>query len=66
MSQLWWIEKNGKLLKYGRYLQIVAVGKNWIYEVGAPVLFYSKKEAVKHCKEGEKPVKVRIVREGEK
>lgn len=66
MKQLWWIEKNGKLIKNGRSLQIVTVGKIWILESGAPNLFFSRKKAAEHCREGEKPVKVRIVREGEK
>ena len=64
MKPLWWIEKkDGTLAPLGRAWDFL---DQMIVEGGGPTLFYSKSAAQRVCCDGERPVKVRLVRDKEK
>lgn len=57
-DQLWWIEKpNKQLVTYGR-----TIYRDGIYEGGSPNPFWTRRDATAHCRDGEKPVKVKIIK----
>ena len=53
----WWIEKNGKLATLGRIKR-----DDKILDSGVPQLFFGKRDAADHCRIGEIPVKVKLVK----
>ena len=57
-DEYWWIEKNGILAKNGRRLD----GNGRIWESGGPTIEYTKRYVQMICREGERPVKVRITK----
>ncbi len=52
----WWLKGRKGLVEVGRKIKN---GESW--DTGCPNLQYSAKNAQKLCREGEKPVKVKII-----
>ena len=57
----WWIEdENGQLVQYGRE---ILSGETRIWDGGAPNVGWYRRDVKSLCRKGERPVKVRMVRE---
>lgn len=60
----WWIEEsNGKLLESGRRFLFEDFNEVKV-SVGCPNLQFTKRQAKRLCRDGEKPVKVRLEKYG--
>lgn len=63
IERFWWVEgPDGELARVGRWYD---EDFNTVFEHGIPNLQRTMIEAEKLCKEGEKPVPVKIVKESE-
>lgn len=62
-DEYWWIEdKHGKLITVGRTLEYINIEDIKIIDYGIPEPTLTKRESKELCREGENPVKVKLVK----